>query len=235
VRVAQVGTDGETVSDTAVEVDLPGLAGLDEGVLGFVTELGGEDLVDFCRDFSYCRRDKRVYRVLQVKHTRSSNGQRTSDATEFLVGDERGVSSVADVEPAVLQEAADVLAAKAVANTSNTLNTQFLSEVLDGALDNGVDTTGLVVGNPLGEVDLAGFHVANLDGVAVEEVGDDGQVAIVGELVSKELAVDEETVDVGEDDDGLVGVLVVFGVGDVGVDCTVLRSVLLMKGGGLWR
>lgn len=49
VRVAQIGTDGETVSDTAVEVDLPGLAGLDEGVLGLVTELGSEDLVDFYR------------------------------------------------------------------------------------------------------------------------------------------------------------------------------------------
>lgn len=49
VRVAQVGTDGETVSDTAVEVDLPGLGSLDKGVLGLVTELGGEDLVDFYR------------------------------------------------------------------------------------------------------------------------------------------------------------------------------------------
>lgn len=34
--------------DATVEVDLPGLAGLDEGVLGLVAELGGEDLVDFC-------------------------------------------------------------------------------------------------------------------------------------------------------------------------------------------
>lgn len=33
--------------DTAVKGDLPRLASLDEGVLGFVTELGGEDLVDF--------------------------------------------------------------------------------------------------------------------------------------------------------------------------------------------
>lgn len=164
-------------------------------------------------------------RRVRRKHTRSSNGQRTSDATEFLVGDERGVSSVADVKLAVPQEAANVLATEAVANTSNTLNTQVFSEELNGALDNGVDTTGLVVGEPLREVDLAGLHVADLDGVAVEEVGDDGQVAIVGVLVGKEFAVDEETEDVGEDDDGFIRVLVVLGVGDVGVDYE-LKSVI---------
>lgn len=49
VRVTQVSTDGETVRDTAVKVDLPRLAGLGKGVLGLVTELGGEDLVDFYR------------------------------------------------------------------------------------------------------------------------------------------------------------------------------------------
>lgn len=48
VRVAQVSADGEAVRDATVEVDLPGLAGLDEGVLRFVAELGGENLVDFC-------------------------------------------------------------------------------------------------------------------------------------------------------------------------------------------
>lgn len=135
------------------------------------------------------------------------------------MGDERGVSSVADIELAILQEAANVLATEAVANTSNTLDAQVLSEILDGGFDNRVDTSGLVVRNPLGEVDLAGLHVANLDSVAVEKVGDDGQVAIVGVLIGKQLAVDEETEDVGEDDDGLFGVLVVLGVGDVGVNC----------------
>ena len=47
MRVAQVSTDSEAMRDSAVEGNLPGLASLDEGVLGFVTELGGEDLVDF--------------------------------------------------------------------------------------------------------------------------------------------------------------------------------------------
>jgi len=46
--VAQVGADGEAVRNTAEQVDLPRLAGFDQGFLGLVTELGGEDLVDLC-------------------------------------------------------------------------------------------------------------------------------------------------------------------------------------------
>lgn len=44
---AQISADSEAVGDTAVQVDLPGLASLDEGLLRLVTELGGEDVVDF--------------------------------------------------------------------------------------------------------------------------------------------------------------------------------------------
>lgn len=44
----QVAPDGEAVRHTAEQVDLPGVAGLDEGVLGLVAELGGEDGVGFC-------------------------------------------------------------------------------------------------------------------------------------------------------------------------------------------
>lgn len=162
------------------------------------------------------------------------------------MGDERRVSGVADVELAVLQEAADVLytqtsqallapyvvlicstlgiwantnlATKAVPNTRNALDAQVLADVLDRRLDNGLDARGLVVGDPLREVNLAGLHVADVDGVTTEEVGQDGQVAIVGELVGEQLAVDKEAEDVGEDDDGLFGGLVVLGVGEVGVD-----------------
>lgn len=46
--VAQVSADSEPVRHAAEQVDLPGLAGFDEGFFGFVAELGGEDLVDFC-------------------------------------------------------------------------------------------------------------------------------------------------------------------------------------------
>lgn len=59
VRVAQVGANGESVGNTAVEVDLPGLAGLAQGFLRLVTELGGEDLVDFCRRVRYWFEEKR--------------------------------------------------------------------------------------------------------------------------------------------------------------------------------
>ena len=53
--LADVGADSETVGDTAEQVDLPGLASLDEGVLGLVAELGGEDLVDLFGVVSFDR------------------------------------------------------------------------------------------------------------------------------------------------------------------------------------
>lgn len=45
---AQVRTHGESVGDAAEEVDLPWLAGLLQGLLRLVAELGGEDRVDLC-------------------------------------------------------------------------------------------------------------------------------------------------------------------------------------------
>lgn len=47
VLVAQIRTNSEAVGDTAVQGDLPVLAGLDEDVLGLVAEFRCEDLVDF--------------------------------------------------------------------------------------------------------------------------------------------------------------------------------------------
>lgn len=38
------------MGDTAEQVDLPGLASLDQSLLGLVAELGGEDGVDLCGD-----------------------------------------------------------------------------------------------------------------------------------------------------------------------------------------
>lgn len=75
-----------------------------------------------------------------------------------------------------------------------------------------------MVREPCGEIGLAGLHVADLDLVALEKIRDDGQVAIVGELVGEQLGVAEDTEDVGQEDNGLIGVLVVFGGRDVGVD-----------------
>lgn len=76
-----------------------------------------------------------------------------------------------------------------------------------------------MVRDPRGKVGLSGLHVAELDGVAAEQVRDDGQVTVGGELVGEELGVDIDAEDVAQDDDGLLGGLVVLGVGDVGVDC----------------
>jgi CRISPR/Cas system endoribonuclease Cas6 (RAMP superfamily) len=47
VLVAQIGTDSETMRNTAEQVDLPRLAGLFQSLLGFMAELGSEDIVDF--------------------------------------------------------------------------------------------------------------------------------------------------------------------------------------------
>ena len=46
MRDAEVRADGEAVRHATEQVDLPGVACLDEGFLGLVAELGGEDLVD---------------------------------------------------------------------------------------------------------------------------------------------------------------------------------------------
>lgn len=112
--IAQIGADSEAVRHTAEQVDLPGLAGLDEGSLGLVAELGGEDLVDFCSvslvlfrwgvGFVFSRSEEDA-----TLRTGSSNGKGTLDSAQFLMGDERRVSRVSDVDLAGLQEAADIL------------------------------------------------------------------------------------------------------------------------------
>lgn len=134
------------------------------------------------------------------------------------MSDERGVSGEADINLAGLQEAGDVLATEAVTNGTDLLDAESLTHVLDGLLNDGVDVVGLVVGKPGGQVSLAGLHSGNRDLVTPEQVGDDGQIAIVGELVGEKLSVGEDAEDVGQEEDGLVSALV-LGVGDIGVDC----------------
>lgn len=90
--------------------------------------------------------------------------------------------------------------------------------MLNSRLDDRLDVRNLVVLDPVRQADLSGLHVTHLDGISAEEVGHHSQVAIVGELVGKQLAVDEETEDVGKDEDGFLGGLVVLGGGDVGLN-----------------
>ena len=91
--------------------------------------------------------------------------------------------------------------------------------MLNSRLNDRLHVGNLVVLDPVRQADLSGLHVTKLDGISAKEVGHHSQVAIVGELVGKQLAVDEETEDVGKEEDGFLGVLVVLGGGDVGLDC----------------
>lgn len=155
------------------------------------------------------------------------------------MGDERRVRGVADVELSILQEAADILQlsatftshsilyadqaglthlpTKAIPNTTNLLHAEVLTEIFDSRFAHRIHVRGLVVFQPTHQVHFAGVHVLRLDGVTPEQVGDDGQEATVGKLVGEELAVVVNAHDIGEDENGLFGVLVA-GVGDVGVN-----------------
>lgn len=104
VLVAQVRAHREAVRHAAEQVDLPRLAGLDQGALGLVAELGGEDLVDL-----WWLSAPLCYSTIPDQLTSSSNRQRTGYGAQFLVRDERRVRGVAGIELSVLQEAADIL------------------------------------------------------------------------------------------------------------------------------
>ena len=121
------------------------------------------------------------------------------------------------------------LGTKAVANGADLLHAESLAHVLDGRGHDRIHTLGLVVGEPRREVDLASVHGLGADLVAMEQVGEDGQVAIVGELINQELVVDEDAEDIGEEDNSLLGLLVILRVGDVGLDCRRERNPLARR------
>jgi hypothetical protein len=104
------------------------------------------------------------------------------------------------------------LATEAVTDTSDSLDSQLLSEVLDCRLDNRVDVGGLVLREPGGKISLAGFHVTELDSVLLEEIGNDSEVSIASKFVGKQLGVNIDTENVAQNEDGLLGGLVVLGV-----------------------
>lgn len=74
--VVDITTDSETVRNAGEQVDLEGLARLDEDLLGSVAELGGENTVGL----------------------RGGDGERAADGGKLVLLDERGVGDVADVD-----------------------------------------------------------------------------------------------------------------------------------------
>lgn len=151
------------------------------------------------------------------------------------------MGDVADVDLAVLKEAGDVLGTEAVADATDALGAQLALELLNDRVDNGVELLGLVVLQPAGEVKALGNVDRN--GVAVEEVGHNDEVAIGGVLIGDagdqllamglrcwvmqlraaaalQLGVDELMAEnVSEDHDSVFGALVLR-VRDIGVVCS---------------
>lgn len=72
------------------------------------------------------------------------------------------------------------------------------------------------------------MHVAETDLVALENIRDDSQVAIVGELVSEKLGVDVDAEDIGHEDNSLFGVLILR-VGDIGVDWRIAWLTMVLR------
>lgn len=100
-RIAQFGSDGESMLDSRVQVDLVWQAGLLEDDLTLVTLFGGEDGIGLC----------------------SRDGKRTLDALELICVDEGWVGGVSDIYLASLgpEVAHDVLSTKAVTYTADFL------------------------------------------------------------------------------------------------------------------
>lgn len=70
-----IAANCKAVGHAAEQVDLPWVTGLNEGVLGFMTELGGEDGVDF-----WILLVLWLFGLKVKEHTGSSNGQGALDS-----------------------------------------------------------------------------------------------------------------------------------------------------------
>lgn len=81
-----------------------------------------------------------------------------------------------------------------------------------------IHAVGHVLREPRWEIDCLRGEGFEGQGVAVEEIGDDSEVAARGEAVGHQLGVLVDAEDVAEDDDGFLG-RGVGGARDVGGDC----------------
>lgn len=114
------------------------------------------------------------------------------------------------------------LGAEAVSQSTNLGGTVLLLQGLDGGLDDGIDGLlgmGVVsiaaLGHPAHEVEVVG--AVKRERVAVEDVENQGEVALGGQLVGHELGVLPDADDVGEEKEGLSGLLGASRLGDVGI------------------
>lgn len=111
------------------------------------------------------------------------------------------------------------LGAEAVADSTDLGDAQ-ITQRLDTLEDNGVHSLGIVLAQPGREVEAVG--TVQRQGVAVEEIRDEGHVALGGEVVGHELAVLPDADHVGDVEDAAALLGLALGRrGQVGVDGVV--------------
>jgi hypothetical protein len=103
------------------------------------------------------------------------------------------MGSVASVELARLQEAADILSAEAVAHTTNALTAQIVTHFCQDTLDDWVRLFREVVLHPVHDIEALG--PVQWDCVAIKQVWQHNKVSRGSKLIRNELGVDEAVAD----------------------------------------
>lgn len=104
-----------------------------------------------------------------------------------------------------------------VPNPCDLLDVQSIAQVSNNLLDNGIHGIRRVLWEPSGEIYFLVIEIVSGQGVAVQEIRDDGQKSTCGEAVGHQLGILVDAEDVAKDDDGLFG-RVVGGACEVGVN-----------------
>ena len=182
--VRQVAANSEPVRNAGVEVDLVWNLDALQNDLGLVALL--------CRELPASRflADSSASEPQSTSGlTGRGNAKRPLDRLQLLVGDPARVGDVPSVRHTRLQEARDVLGPEAVTHRADAPDAVLVLQLADDSLDHGIDLVRRVLGAPGVHVEAAG--AVQRDGVPMEEVGHDGEVAVGGELVGDELRVEE--------------------------------------------